>query len=82
MTSNLWLEFIGASISHFISASRLKDDISDGQKRPVFIYRFLTAGTIDGMQKFAHIDGIRLTFENSCRKDFSASSHETRSEQL
>jgi hypothetical protein len=30
----------------------------DGQKRPVFIYRFLTAGTIDGKPIFIGVPGL------------------------
>ena len=50
-TFRAWHVFIGKT-----GASGLVTDLrrfllpihSDGQKRPVFIYRFLTAGTIDG----------------------------------
>jgi len=48
MTCNQWLEFIGGSNPNsLLATTRLNFLYSDGQKRPVFIYRFLTAGTID-----------------------------------
>lgn len=52
MTSKAWHVSIGKSgasgkvTDHCRFLTRVH---SDGQKRPVFIYRFLTAGTIDGV---------------------------------
>jgi DNA repair and recombination protein RAD54B len=47
MTYSRWHAYIGLSQISFIM---LDADLhhSDGQKRSVYIYRFLTAGTIDG----------------------------------
>jgi hypothetical protein len=47
MICKLWLEFIGefGNIYELFITLTLP---SDGQKRPVFIYRLLTTGTIDG----------------------------------
>lgn len=49
--SKVWRVFIGKpSVSANVTdLEALTPVSSDGQKRPVFIYRFLTAGTIDGM---------------------------------
>ena len=49
MICSPWPVFIGMSLLR--TRQRLNDvdnKHSDGQKRPVFIYRFLTAGSIDG----------------------------------
>jgi DNA repair and recombination protein RAD54B len=51
-TFRVWLVSIGKpGASGFVTdLARFSSPIhSDGQKRPVFIYRFLTAGTIDGV---------------------------------
>jgi hypothetical protein len=48
MIYSLWLDATGEHV-HSLSLSLLMFlRKSDGQKRPVYIYRFLTAGTIDG----------------------------------
>ena len=52
MTSKAWRASIGkAGAFRFVTGLErcLFPTHSDGQKRPVFIYRFLTAGTIDGV---------------------------------
>lgn len=48
-TCSLWLVYIGERDEvHETESASTEYMISDGQKRPVFIYRLLTAGTIDG----------------------------------
>lgn len=47
MTCNLWPEYTGKVVC-YDPGPACSCSCSDGQKRPVFIYRFLTAGAIDG----------------------------------
>ena len=49
-TSRAWRVFIGKPgvSGKLTDLGSFPTICSDGQKRPVFIYRFLTAGTIDG----------------------------------
>lgn len=60
--------------------SRSNRKSSDGQKRPVFIYRFLTAGSIDGTVSLmvAELSLILLR----CRENLSETGDETRFERL
>ena len=54
---------------------------SDGQKRSVYIYRFLTAGTIDGKSGQSELWRANILFRCiDFRKDLPASNHQARTE--
>jgi hypothetical protein len=70
MTCRAWPAFTG---EFPIYASGLLCDTyirhRDGQKRPVYIYRFLTAGTIDGKLDPATIAGVDVeTYQKKSSK--------------
>lgn len=58
MTYNQWHESIGLLVRGSLLSLMLIPQYSDGQKRPVFIYRFLTAGTIDGEYTQCSMAGV------------------------
>jgi len=49
MTNSLWLDVTGERARSFSLSLLIFLVKRDGQKRPVYIYRLLTAGAIDGV---------------------------------
>ena len=70
MICNQWPEYIGRSKIALIPHLCPDLGFRDGQKRPVFIYRFLTAGAIDGMFTIQDAQRVQLTTRLCSEKIF------------